>query len=199
MARRIKEEPIVHRDRIAAAAEALFLKKGLRETAVSDIAAEAGYSKATLYVYFENKEAIISYLVLKSMSELKTLILEKTDQAKSEHDNFLGICHAVLEYRDRFPIYFSLMQDHINVDFTGRYADDDKETYEIGESINAYITELFDLKQNAFAQIFSFWSFLCGIIGMASAKSDYIKKQSDLAPDIFLEQSFELLYKAFRD
>ncbi len=199
MARRIKEEPIVHRDRIAAAAEALFLKKGLRETSVSNIAAEAGYSKATLYVYFENKEAIISYLVLKSMAELKRLIIKNTDQNKSKHDNFLGICHAVLEYQDRFPIYFSLMQDHINVDFTGRYADDDKETYEIGESINAYITELFDLKQNAFTQIFSFWSFLCGTIGMASTKSDYIKKQSGLAPKEFLEQSFELLYKAFRD
>ena len=106
MARRVKEEPKVHRERIAGAAEKLFLEKGIDKTTVSDIAEEAGYSKATLYVYFENKDDIISYLVLRSMSLLKELIISKTSRRKTDKANFLGICRAVLEYRKEYPVYF---------------------------------------------------------------------------------------------
>ena len=64
MARRIKEEPGVHRSRIAMAAGKLFEAKGIKTTTMDEIAKEAGYSKATLYVYFQNKEEIVGYLVL---------------------------------------------------------------------------------------------------------------------------------------
>ena len=33
----------------------LFMEKGIAATSMDDIAKAAGYSKATLYVYFENK------------------------------------------------------------------------------------------------------------------------------------------------
>ena len=56
MARRKKEPKSVHRQNIASAASRLFMEKGIEATSVNDIAKAAGYSKATLYVYFENKE-----------------------------------------------------------------------------------------------------------------------------------------------
>lgn len=197
MARRVKEEPKVHRDRIAGAAERLFLDKGIDKTTVSDIADEAGYSKATLYVYFKSKDDIISYLVLRSMSLLRELIVSKTSRRKSDKTNFLGICRAVLEYRKEYPVYFALLQDNINVDFSdGKCPAEDEEIYETGEAVNSYISELFGLGKDAFVRIFSFWGFLCGIITMAEAKSDYIEKQSGLEPDAFLEKSFSLLYNA---
>ena len=70
MARRKKEPKSVHRENIAAAASALFMEKGTTATSMNDIAKAAGYSKATLYVYFENKEEIIGFLVLDSMKRL---------------------------------------------------------------------------------------------------------------------------------
>ena len=59
MARRKKEPKSVHRENIAAAASKLFMEKGITATSMNEIAKIAGYSKATLYVYFENKEEII--------------------------------------------------------------------------------------------------------------------------------------------
>ena len=56
MARRKKEPRSVHREKIASAASVLFMDKGIVATSMDDIAKAAGYSKATLYVYFENKE-----------------------------------------------------------------------------------------------------------------------------------------------
>lgn len=67
MARRKKEPKSVHRENIAAAASKLFMEKGITATSMNEIAKIAGYSKATLYVYFENKEEIIGFLVLDSM------------------------------------------------------------------------------------------------------------------------------------
>ena len=44
-----------HRGSILAAAERLFAEKGTEKTTMDDIAREAEYSKATLYVYFQSK------------------------------------------------------------------------------------------------------------------------------------------------
>ena len=54
MGRRKKEQRAVHRENIASAASVLFMENGITATSMSDIAEAAGYSKATLYVYFEN-------------------------------------------------------------------------------------------------------------------------------------------------
>ena len=67
MGRRKKEPRSVHRENIMSAASALFMERGISATSMDDIAKAAGYSKATLYVYFENKEEIVGILVLNSM------------------------------------------------------------------------------------------------------------------------------------
>ena len=55
MGRRIKEPGQVHLEKIASAAERLFFCHGIESTSMNQIADAAGYSKATLYVYFANK------------------------------------------------------------------------------------------------------------------------------------------------
>ena len=61
-----------HRGSILAAAERLFTEKGTEKTTMDDIAREAEYSKATLYVYFQSKEEIINAILLSGMLLLKT-------------------------------------------------------------------------------------------------------------------------------
>lgn len=194
MARRIKEEPGVHRKRIADGAEKLFLKEGIDKTSVSQIAAEAGYSKATLYVYFENKEEIISYLVLRSMQVLKKQIIDGTDSKKTSDENFLGVCNAIYTYKKKYPMYFDFFQETINVDFSSnKYYESEKETFEVGESINEYIIELFDLKEDAFIKLFTTWGAVCGVIKMADKKVDYIKKCSEMSEEEYLQEAFKKL------
>ena len=67
---------LFHRQNILAAAEKLFLAKGFDKTTMDDVAKEAQYSKATLYVYFKSKDEILNYLTLESMKQLYTHIHE---------------------------------------------------------------------------------------------------------------------------
>jgi AcrR family transcriptional regulator len=71
---------------IAAAVE-LFIKNGYAATRLQDIAALAGVSKATLYLYFDNKEslfkAVISQGVVPMLDEGARLVEESTEDSAS--------------------------------------------------------------------------------------------------------------------
>ena len=196
MARRVKEEPSIHRKRISEAAEKLFIKQGIEKTTVSQIADLAGYSKATIYVYFENKEEIVSYLVLNSMKLIKKEICSSTGASLSDEENFMGVCNSLLKYKKKYPMYFGFLQDTINVDFsTDKSFQFEEDTYKIGEEIINYLIKLFKLKDDAFVTVFTIWASICGIIRMTDKKGDYIKKQTGLSETGFIQAEFRRLFK----
>jgi AcrR family transcriptional regulator len=51
------------REKIIEGARRVFFAKGFDATSMDDISAESGVSKATLYVYFENKERLFSEVI----------------------------------------------------------------------------------------------------------------------------------------
>ena len=117
MGRRKKEPRAVHRENIASAASVLFMENGITATSMSDIAEAAGYSKATLYVYFENKEEIIGLLVLESMQKLYGYIVAALEEQQTTRARYDMICKGLIQYQEEFPFYFKMVLDKINVDF----------------------------------------------------------------------------------
>ena len=204
MGRRKKEPRNVHRENIAAAASTLFLEKGIAATTMDDIAKAAGYSKATLYVYFENKEEIVSIIVLNSMKKLSDYISSALEQHEGTQARYHFICRGLVQYQEEFPFYFKMVLDKINVDFEGRdYLPEEKETYLIGEEINEKIKrfllsgmEMGDLRNDLkiMPAIFNFWGMLSGIIQLAANKEEYIKKEMGISKNEFLEYGFSLVY-----
>lgn len=199
MGRRIKEEPRIHRERIAEAAEKLFLVKGIGNTTVTEIAEKAGYSKATLYVYFKNKEEMVSFLIQKSMTVLYRIITENTSIEKGRKENFMGVCNSLVKYRKKFPMYFELLQSDINVNFDHEYFESDLKTYSIGEEINEYIIRLLDLKEDGFDTVFLMWGALCGVISMAETKKEYLSQKTGKSTVQYLEEAFEKLFLIIRE
>ena len=142
MARRKKEPKSVHREKIASAASVLFMERGIAATSMDDIAKAAGYSKATLYVYFENKEEIVGILVLDSMKKLYHYIASALEQQETTKEQYNFICRGLVQYQEEFPFYFKMVLDKINIDFERHdYLPEEKETYQIGEEINEKIKE----------------------------------------------------------
>lgn len=206
MGRRKKEPRSVHRENIVSAASALFTEKGITATSMDDIAKAAGYSKATLYVYFENKEEIISILVLNSMKKLNDYISSALELHESTEERYYFICRGLVQYQEEFPFYFRMVLDKINIDFESHdYPPEEKETYQVGEEIIERIKHFLlsgmekgDLRGDLeiIPAIFNFWGMLSGIIQLAANKEDYIKKTMDLSKKQFLEYGFSLVYNS---
>ena len=204
MGRRKKEPRSVHRGNIVSAASALFMEKGIAAVSMDDIAKAAGYSKATLYVYFENKEEIVGILVLNSMKKLYDYISSALIQHKTTKARYDFICRGLVQYQEEFPFYFKMVLDKINIDFESRdYLPEERETYQIGEEINEKIKNFLlsgmekgDLRNDLdiMPAIFNFWGMLSGIIQLAANKEEYIKKSMGLSKIKFLEYGFSLVY-----
>ena len=204
MGRRKKEPRSVHREKIVSAASALFMEKGIAATSMDDIAKAAGYSKATLYVYFENKEEIVGILVLNSMKKLYDYISSALIQHETTKARYDFICRGLVQYQEEFPFYFKMVLDKININFESKeYLPEERETYQIGEEINEKIKNFLlsgmekgDLRNDLdiMPAIFNFWGMLSGIIQLASNKEEYIKKSMGLSKIKFLEYGFSLVY-----
>ena len=206
MGRRKKEPRSVHRENIVSAASALFMERGIAATSMDDIAKAAGYSKATLYVYFENKEEIVSILVLNSMKKLDDYISSALIQHEATKARYDFICRGLVQYQEEFPFYFKMVLDKINIDFERKdYLPEEKETYQIGEEINEKIKDFLlsgmekgDLRSDLeiMPAILNFWGMLSGIIQLAANKEEYIKKSMGLSKIEFLEYGFSLVYRS---
>ena len=204
MGRRKKEPRSVHRENIVSAASALFLEKGIAAASMDDIAKAAGYSKATLYVYFENKEEIVGIIVLNSMKKLCDYISSALLQQETTKSRYEFICRGLVQYQEEFPFFFYLLLDKINIEFeNNNYLPEEKETYQIGEEINEKIKQFLlsgmakgDLRSDLelMPAIFNFWGMLSGIIQLAANKEDYIRKSMGLSKNQFMEYGFSLVY-----
>lgn len=206
MGRRKKEPRSVHRENIASAASALFMERGIAATSMDDIAKAAGYSKATLYVYFENKEEIVGILTLNSMKKLYGYIVSALEQEESTKARYDLICKGLVRYQEEFPFYFKMVLDKINVDFEScDFLPEEKETYQVGEEINEKIKDFLlsgiekgDLRSDLemMPAIFNFWGMLSGIIQLAANKEAYIEKAMGLSKERFLDYGFSMLYRS---
>lgn len=204
MGRRKKEPRSVHRENIVSAASALFMERGITATSMDDIAKAAGYSKATLYVYFENKEEIVGILALNSMKKLYDYISSALIQHETTKARYDFICRGLVQYQEEFPFYFKMVLDKINIDFESKeFLPEERETYQIGEEINEKIKNFLlsgmekgDLRNDLdiMPAIFNFWGMLSGIIQLAANKEEYIKKSMGLSKIKFLEYGFSLVY-----
>lgn len=206
MARRKKEPQSNHRKNIAEAAQRLFAEKGIESTSMNEIAKESGYSKATLYVYFKDKEELVGVLVLESMQKLYDYLSKTLEDTENVSECFYKICNAFVDYQEEYPFYFELLLKAINVDFeTTRFFPEEKETFLVGERINALLIAFFEKgiergiirgDLDILPTIFALWGMISGVIMLSVNKQEYISMQMKKTKRDFLKQGFGLLYQS---
>ena len=75
---------------LTAAALELFVEKGFAATRLDDVAARAGVSKGTLYLYFDSKEALFKAVILEG-------VVPVLDAADSVLQNFEGTSAELMQ------------------------------------------------------------------------------------------------------
>lgn len=206
MARRKKQPQSVHRKNILEIAEKLFFEKGIENTSMNDIARGSGYSKASLYVYFKDKEELIAVLVLESMEKLYEYLSKAVNGKGDFYHRYLEICEALFQYHSEYPLYSQMALMNINIDFEGtEFLPEERETFRVGEKINELLWKFFRdgielgvIKRdvNIAQMTFTMWGMLTGVIQLSFNKKEYITKMIQMQQKDFLERSFMLLYRA---
>lgn len=80
------------------AALSVFAEKGFHETRLEDIAEEAGFSKASLYNYYDNKEVIFLNLVVREHERLIEAVEEKLDPGESLERSLRDFLHTTFTF-----------------------------------------------------------------------------------------------------
>lgn len=208
MARRKKALAEFHRDQIAGAARLLFEQNGIGRTTVDEIAKTAEYSKATLYVYFKNKEEIVEYLVLESMQELYGRMERAIGLDGDLISGYGLICRELAAYRREQPVCFDLILNKIRIVRTEEEGPEIPALiYQTGEEINRLIGGFLEegIRQGVFREdlripqtVFLLWSSLAGMIRMADEKREYIESSMGCSSEEFMEYGFDCLLRSIK-
>lgn len=196
-----------HREQMLLAAEKCFGEKGVEGTTMEDIARLANYSKATLYVYFKNKDEIVNALILRGMRLLREKIHEAVAQEKEWTETYYAVCGAVACFYFEHPMAYEATAGEINVDLDAPGTPFIfREIYETGETINQELADF--LRRGAEASVISeqdaplqtvfiLWAAISGIVRMADGKEAYLKRMS-ISKDTFLQESFSFMLCALQ-
>lgn len=197
-----------HREQILAAAERLFGEKGVAGATMDEIAREADYSKATLYVYFQNKEEIVHALILTGMELLLGHIHGAIHGEGDWAAAFYAVCGATVDFYFQRPMAFEAAAGSIHVDLENADAPAVfGQIFATGEAINRELADFLERgaregviqKQEApLRTVFIFWAALSGIARMAARKETYLERRLSLPRETFLRESFSLLLRALR-
>ena len=101
---------------LLSAAEHLFALKGYDRATMQDIAKEAQYATGTAYLYFKDKESLYFSLLEEKISDMMSIIKEKTAGAKDIREELNILIYESLVFFENNQDFF-----HIFVSETSRF------------------------------------------------------------------------------
>lgn len=98
-----KEE---RREYIIDAAEKLFLDKGYENVPMSDIAEAVGVNRATLYLYFKNKDTLYFAVLLRGLNLMRGAFQDAVQEDQNGLERLISLCQAFFDYYQEYPGYY---------------------------------------------------------------------------------------------
>ena len=192
-----------HRGSILAAAERLFAEKGTEKTTMDDIAREAEYSKATLYVYFQSKEEIINAILLSGMVLLKKKLHEAVESAQDWNQAYEALYRAIVKFYDENPTAYDaatgIMPLARNMDENQKgIADIQRVAGEIDAEMAQFLARgieagVVHTPFSPMETVLLFWAALSGIIHTADFRQRHIEHLLGISREEYLDHGAKLL------
>jgi AcrR family transcriptional regulator len=102
---RKKREKAKRREDILDAAEKLFFTRGYDGVSMDEIANDVELNKATLYLYFKDKESLYFAIVNRGIKILRAMILEEAKSAEASNIKFGELSMASFRFIQEHPDY----------------------------------------------------------------------------------------------
>lgn len=90
------------------AAEKLFFSKGFDNVSMRDIASEVDLSKATLYLYFQNKDSLFFAIVLRGTRILNSMIRDAVAEGNKGIDKVVAYTKAYNDFTQQYHDYIQI-------------------------------------------------------------------------------------------
>jgi AcrR family transcriptional regulator len=123
IAERKEREKEQRRNLIIDAAERIFFKKGLENSTMDDVAAEAELSKGTLYIYFKSKEDIQLAIAMRGSDILNGMMQKRLSKNKTGYENLLELAQSSIDFSGKHKHYYEFFLflqiarfDQLNID-----------------------------------------------------------------------------------
>lgn len=100
-----KREKEQRRNYILDVAEDLFFSRGYDDVSMNQIAQDVGLNKATLYLYFKNKESIYFAIVLRGIEIFKEMFKDKVGLGKTGINKLEKAGRAYFAFYNEYPDY----------------------------------------------------------------------------------------------
>ena len=106
--RRLREKSR-RRNAILKAAKRLISKHGVEGMSMNQLADATELNKATLYLYFTDKDDLIDAVVFEGLTALEKAFQEADRRPLSGFDRVLNLVHTTFAFYKQHPVYFNAM------------------------------------------------------------------------------------------
>lgn len=188
-----------HRGAILAAAGRLFAEKGTEKTTMDDIAREAEYSKATLYVYFQSKEEIMNAILLSGMALLHKRLYKAVHSSENWFEAYEAIYESIIRFYEENPsTYESAAKQLSNISIAGEEGKECSELERISGEINQELLLFLErgvsdgivIKDTPCGELLLFfWGTLSGLVHTAYKAGRYLTTTYGLNSGEFLRDA----------
>src|SRR2546430_16625552 len=93
---------------IAQAAKAVFAERGYQDAPLEEIAQRAGMSKATIYLYYRNKDDLFLHVVEELVNMATAATAQEATTAKPPLDKLDGMVRGKVEFYEREREFFRI-------------------------------------------------------------------------------------------
>jgi AcrR family transcriptional regulator len=105
---RMAQERVARKELILASAEKLFVEKGYTGTSINDIAAEADFSRTSIYQYFSSKEEMYLHIMEKYTDPLTERLKKATEDAPTVPDKIRAFLDELRKMKREKSNFFEL-------------------------------------------------------------------------------------------
>ncbi len=183
----------LHRERMLAAAERVFAEKGFEQTTVDDLSRATGYSRRTLYAYFESKEGVLHALLAQGLEALAAEMEEAFAAETAFLKRFDAMAEAIRRYTLRCA-YAAEVIEGARTDGAGRGTEGEKRIFAAGERVNGLLCRVVEdgkaegkVREDvrSLPAVCVLWEGLLGVVRLTAAKGAYLTRAFSMTEEDF--------------
>ena len=145
MRSRNEQEKAERRETLLNAAETVFFKKGFEATSMDDIANEAGFSRALLYVYFKDKKGIYQALRVRSSQALHDRMIKYSNEHDKGIDKIKATGYAYYHFYLQERHFFNCLTLNISLNNQSKNMERSEEGIECEKAIMTLMVDAIEL------------------------------------------------------